>query len=556
MKRLANKAVSAILAGTMVMSAPMAVLAAETSGDNADTELTEEEKEEERIKTLVERGERAGKEEAEKLAKRHAEDHFVTSQTADPTREGPANDAEIIAKYYLNFQEVEYRAAFLEKFKEFYASTYNEEYIRLERENEEDLYKIAKEDGIEIGDRVGSARAVMDFVDGRTNDWNRAYNEIIAEKSLEDRYYLWNQPDWYRKTFKDWFKANFNKTYSETYTKANMETVRGNTVYKKISGLGDVVMFEDSEFNAVDGALEVGKLKSVELSVPKASFYDETYIGISREKNTFRKNTGGYEPVTDVYTVTVNNQADNVKLRENLVLTFNYHGSDRVGIYEWHNGKWRYLNTVKDEQREEIDSEVIGEEDRSKAGLVSTIIPKGTDYSGGKYALFIDEDFSHFKDIQMSWAKEEIFSYLRRGYVLGYGDDTFKPERKITRGEFLIIASRIFDWDVKGSAANVYFGDKDGFGYYKDYVNYAASNGYVTGYPDGTFRPWDNISYSEIEWLMKRLIDDKNFNWKYFADIMKHEKYKYSPSNDNMNAKIMRDEAVFMFYTLEKQGRI
>ncbi|OHW62695.1 endo-1,4-beta-xylanase A precursor [Andreesenia angusta] len=545
MKRLANKAISAILAGTMVMSVPLVAQAAET-GTTATDDKTEAEKEEEdRIKTLIERGESAGKSEAEALAERHAEVHFFSSQSADPTRDSLKSDAAIVAKYYLNYQEAEYRNAFLNKFKEYYPTAYTEKFISLEKENEEKLYERAKKDGSDMGKKAGSTRAIMDFVEGRTNSWQRAYNEFIAEESLDDRYFLYNEPSWYVPTFKDWFKAEFNANYTGTYMGANMETATGNMTYKKLSGLGDVITFQDTAFNIADGAVGVNKVKTVELSIPKAAFYNDTYIGIEKEKDSFGASSGKYKPVTNVYSVTVNNSEENVALREDLMLTFDYYGTDRVGIYEWADGKWRYLNTLQDEQRE-----------GQAVGLVSTIIPKGTDYSGGQYALFIDDDFSHFKDIQMSWAKEEIFSYLRRGYVLGYGDDTFKPERKITRGEFLIIASRIFDWDVKGSTANVYFGDKDGFGYYKDYVNYAASNGYVTGYPDGTFRPWDNISYSEIEWLMKRLIDDKNFNWKYFADIMKYEKYKYSPSNDNMNAKIMRDEAVFMFYTLEKQGRI
>lgn len=545
MKRLANKAVSAILAGTMMVSVPINALAADTSTTATDDKTEAEKEEEERIKTLVERGENAGKSEAEALANRHAEVHFFSAQSADPTRDSLKSDAAIIAKYYLNYQEAEYRNAFLNKFKEYYPTAYTEKFISLEKENEENLYERAKADGSNMGTKAGGTRAVMDFVEGRTNNWQRAYNEFIAEESLEARYFLNNEPSWYGPTFKDWFKAEFNKTYTGTYMDANMETATGNMTYKKLSGLGDVITFQDTAFNIADGSVGASKVKMVELSIPQGAFYNDTYIGIEKEKDSFGDSSGKYKPVTSVYSVTVDNSKDNVALREDLTLTFDYYGTDRVGIYEWANGKWRYLNTLQDEQRE-----------GQAVGLVSTIIPKGTNYSGGKYALFIDEDFSHFKDIQMSWAKEEIFSYLRRGYVLGYGDDTFKPERKITRGEFLIIASRIFDWDVKDSAANVYFWDSNKFGFYKDYVNYAASNGYVSGYPDGSFRPWENISYVEIEWLMKRLIGDKNFSWKYFADTMKYEKYKYSPGNDNMNAKIMRDEAVFMFYTLEKQGKI
>lgn len=548
MKRIIRSSVPFIIAGTMLTGVSFGQVDTDTTTDGSTniTEPSEEEKvEADRIKTLKERGMSAGKSEAEALAQRHAEKHFFSDQTADPTREGLKSDIDIIAKYYLHFQEPEYRDAFLEKFKEYYPTAYNEEFIRLERENEDKLYERAKTDGIDIGTKVGSTRAVMDFVEGKTNSWKRAYDEFIAEKSLDKRYYLYNEPSWYGPIFKDWFKAYFNGIYTATYMDSNMASATGNILYRKLSGLGDVVTFQDHKVDVTDGELQSSRVKTVELSIPKAAFYNDTYIGIQKEKNTFGKNAGGYEPVTDIYTVTVNNSNDNVKLREDITLTFDYFGSERVGIYEWKNGSWKYITTLQDEQKED-----------QLEGLVSAVIPKGVDYGGGQYALFIDEGFNQFTDIQMSWAREEIFNYLRRAYIFGYGDNTFRPERNITRAEFLTISGRVLNWNVSNSRETISFNDRDSFGIYEDVINYASSKNYIYGYPDGSFKPDEHITYREIEWLMGRITMTDPFKWSYFSDIMKYDKFKYSPSNDSMDKKIMRDEAVFMYYTLEKEGKI
>ena len=102
---------------------------------------------------------------------------------------------------------------------------------------------------------------------------------------------------------------------------------------------------------------------------------------------------------------------------------------------------------------------------------------------------FTDIDSSH-------WAYNAI-SHLAANFILnGYLDGSFKPEHNITRAEFakiIVSASNKYDYSATSSFTDV--SEKD---WYYTYVASAYKNGYITGYPDGSFRPDDNITRADI----------------------------------------------------------
>ena len=110
-----------------------------------------------------------------------------------------------------------------------------------------------------------------------------------------------------------------------------------------------------------------------------------------------------------------------------------------------------------------------------------------------------------FTDLSEShWAYYAV-NILAENFILnGYLDGTFKPEANITRGEFAkIIVSATDTLDASAASS---FSDVSEDDWYYYYVSSAYKEGFITGYPDGTFRPNDNITRADICTIVSRSI--------------------------------------------------
>ena len=102
-----------------------------------------------------------------------------------------------------------------------------------------------------------------------------------------------------------------------------------------------------------------------------------------------------------------------------------------------------------------------------------------------------------------AWYNNAVSTLSNAGILDGYEDGTFKPNGNITRAEFATIAVRFFEATYEGENL---FPDIDGH-WAQDYINEAANAGIVDGYPDGTFRPQQNITRAEAMTMVNRTID-------------------------------------------------
>lgn len=71
-------------------------------------------------------------------------------------------------------------------------------------------------------------------------------------------------------------------------------------------------------------------------------------------------------------------------------------------------------------------------------------------------------------------------------FIDGYPDGTFRPYQNITRAELAKIICKVYDL---GESQGQRFSDVTPSGWFFGYVNAAAENGYLEGFPGGTFRP-------------------------------------------------------------------
>ena len=102
------------------------------------------------------------------------------------------------------------------------------------------------------------------------------------------------------------------------------------------------------------------------------------------------------------------------------------------------------------------------------------------------------------------WYADTVGYAVQKGIVSGYPDGSFKPNKPITRAEFASIASR-FDALAQGQA--IAFSDlaPSHWGYRA--IGSAASKGWISGYPDNTFRPEKAITRAEVTSVTNRMLN-------------------------------------------------
>ena len=103
------------------------------------------------------------------------------------------------------------------------------------------------------------------------------------------------------------------------------------------------------------------------------------------------------------------------------------------------------------------------------------------------------------------WYNNPISTMSALGIITGYPDGTFKPNKPITRAEFAAIAAR-FDETQSGKSAT--FSDVIGHWAAKE-IGIAYYNDWIKGYPDGTFKPDQNITRAEAMTLINRVLERK-----------------------------------------------
>lgn len=146
---------------------------------------------------------------------------------------------------------------------------------------------------------------------------------------------------------------------------------------------------------------------------------------------------------------------------------------------------------------------------------------------------------SGYSDVKTGdWFNNAVSTLSKAGIIAGYEDGSFKPNGYITRAEFATIAARFFDVTYNGKDL---FPDISGH-WAKDYINQAANKGFVNGYEDGTFKPDRNITRAEAVTLVNRTLDrhpDKNHFTKdmlVWPDNMDQTKWYYADMQEATNS--------------------
>lgn len=140
------------------------------------------------------------------------------------------------------------------------------------------------------------------------------------------------------------------------------------------------------------------------------------------------------------------------------------------------------------------------------------------------YNLLLDKEVpvtTSFTDVPAdAWYAKAVNSLASLGILEGVGNNLFAPDRPITRAEFTVIAMRFTEGDVTGT--NI-FSDVHTNDWFYDQVVGSIQYGWITGYADGTFQPNKTISRAEVTTIVNRMLGrsaDEDYVDGHEADLL------------------------------------
>lgn len=479
-----------------------------------------------------EQGLKDGDEFAKDLATINAKKDYLLGLSNNYERNMPSQ-REIIQMFNLNNESKEYQDAFLAGF-EFGQSTtggkiqggyilyYNNAYREANKEAIETPDTNGELGGREIGKMKGEYAAIIDITLGISNSWTR---HKVVDRIISDEYGLQFQSDNYRNAFISGYWNEFMKSYNETFKRLQQDTnkIKTHTEIISIDGKENIgIPYDDKFLVDIDPGTYFNDVVATLDNIPTS------YINSNSERHT---------AVSGVYSLKILNKAGTFDNNKNITIKFKSYGKDvKFGIYKYHYNKWVYIPSV---QKGDY--------------LTADINSNDINLYGNIYAVRRDNELPIFHESRGHWAKDEINTYVKREIIYGYPDKTFKPDREISRGEFVTMLSRLYDWYPPYDSNNITrFKDFKEFGYAEKAISYATYYKIVNGYNDGTFKPHNPITYKEVEIIMSRVLNDTSFKWDYFANKMLYDKKIRCSSKDSMNNKITRAEFTFLLHQLNE----
>ena len=443
---------------------------------------------------------------------------------ANTANQSIPSSTSLVTKYQLNKDSSMFQNTFIAAYRAAFEIAYNTGYRTVNIDEYSSPFEMGYDHGSQAGSVQGQLSAMIDFVQGKTDDWSRAYNNYLREGSLSARYFLDRESIAYKNYFTSGYREAFMNSYIETFQIKNLETEVRNKNARLISMNEDTLYFDEEYIHFSLGVSESEMRTPLSLYFPTATVYQPTYFATFKTQNSFNYENSKYTPVSSKYTVSVMNASGSVLLRKPITLTFEYYGSERAGIYQWIGSKWVYQFTTLSDQELSIE------------------IPAGT-YGGGEYAIFIDEDYKTVDDINFNWAYKEIYTLMRRDVISD--DEMFSPNAKITRAELAtFMYNTLANVDPMRTSVPT-IKDSSTLGTAKKAVEYMVGKRYLTLDSSSNFNPNQTVSYHEIENMLSKMFL-RNMSWKEVSNKMLMEKFARSQGASDINAAITKAEVAYM----------
>ena len=155
-------------------------------------------------------------------------------------------------------------------------------------------------------------------------------------------------------------------------------------------------------------------------------------------------------------------------------------------------------------------------------GYTDNTFKPGNAISRAEFITIINRAFGFEESAEISytdvkpgdWFAPQIQKARAAGYIAGYEDNTMRPNNKISRQEVAVIIGRILNLDNNAGLTEVdRFSDAASIpSWSRGAVGAVVAAGYMTGYPDGSFKAGNNITRAEAVVVVGRCLVEEIFS--------------------------------------------
>ena len=130
------------------------------------------------------------------------------------------------------------------------------------------------------------------------------------------------------------------------------------------------------------------------------------------------------------------------------------------------------------------------------------------------------DDLTDYCDVKVTDAHAaSIRKVTAAGIAHGFGNGSFQPGNDVSRAQMATFLARAFGLEATGDDGR--FGDTEGNAH-ADAIAALVQSGIATGYPDGTYRPSEDVTRGQMAAFLTRALDLPEGVGSGFADTNGH----------------------------------
>ena len=129
----------------------------------------------------------------------------------------------------------------------------------------------------------------------------------------------------------------------------------------------------------------------------------------------------------------------------------------------------------------------------------------------------VPEELSFLDVPDYEWFRDSVAYVFGKGLMNGVTEDTFAPDSPVSRGMLVTILHRMAG--SPDAAETIAFSDVTPGMYYEAPIAWAAGNGIVNGYPDGTFGPENSVTREQMATILSRFAQNQGVDTSPTADL-------------------------------------